>query len=589
MSHQGNSQDLLTRRALALTPLQELLANSQHPLQLIQIRHDLPLQPFQSLQYHLRVFVLFFLVHHFLVAVDGQVVLVGGDIGGGDDKGFLSPVTKDGVDAGGLEVAFDHLPIFVPLGNGVGQVVAALTFQFGTFVVQRVAVGLQIVEPYPLGGATLGKNQDGGADTGVGFEYTAGQADDAFQLVVFQQLPAQLLVGLGGAEQHAVRYDHGGAAAELERAQDVGDKQQLGLFGFHQAEHVGVGVGFVQAALEWRVGQHYVKEVLFLLGVVFLDRFAQGVLVADVCAVHPMQHHVHAGHSQHGGIEVEAPEHVLVDMFPIGFQQVTGVMPVTVLVGDDARLAGVLTIEVFHGAGEKACGTAGRIADNIGRLRCNQLDHGVDDVARRAELAVDAGGGQFAQQVFIDIALHITLVQRQVVDHFHGGGKHRFVLDLEIGIFHVFADMPQAFQGAALFSQPVGLLGFFTQFGEVRVDLVFEVFVQLLAAHVAEVLPAQQLAIRGIGEQPVEGLAGAVGLALGDVFLHVEHAGEHQVADLFDHGQRVGDAAGPEFFPEFVYVVTDFASEHWLSVLYFFKSDSRDAAYRIASDRIVHY
>src|SRR5690606_28625927 len=116
-------------------------------------------------------------------------------------------------------------------------------FQLSALVIQRVAVGLQIVEPHTLRSPALGKNQNGSADPGVGFEHAAGQADDAFELVVFQQLPAQLLVGSGGAEQHAVWHDHGGAATELERAQDVGDEQQFGLFGLDQRQHVRVDVG----------------------------------------------------------------------------------------------------------------------------------------------------------------------------------------------------------------------------------------------------------------------------------------------------------------------------------------------------------
>ncbi|SST08196.1 Uncharacterised protein [Acinetobacter baumannii] len=100
------------------------------------------------------------------------------------------------------------------------------------------------------------------------------------------------------------------------------------------------------------------------------------------------------------------------------------------------------------------------------------------------------------------------------------------------------------------------------ELGEERIDLLLDVAVQLLAAHVAEVLPTQQLAFRGIGEQAVEGLAGTVGFALSHVFLHVEHAGKHQVADLLDYGQRVGDAAGPEFFPELVDIVANFSGEH---------------------------
>ena len=59
------------------------------------------------------------------------------------------------------------------------------------------------------------------------------------------------------------------------------------------------------------------------LGVVLLDRFAEAVLVQDVGAIYPVQHHVHAGNAQHGGVEVEAPEHVLVDVFAEGLKQIT--------------------------------------------------------------------------------------------------------------------------------------------------------------------------------------------------------------------------------------------------------------------------
>ena len=85
----------------------------------------------------------------------------------------------------------------MPLGYSIGQVVAALAFQLGALVVQGVAVGLQVVEPHALGGTALGENQDGGADPGVGLEHATGQADDAFELVVVEQLLTQLLVGLG--------------------------------------------------------------------------------------------------------------------------------------------------------------------------------------------------------------------------------------------------------------------------------------------------------------------------------------------------------------------------------------------------------
>ncbi|MNC35503.1 hypothetical protein D3C75_839900 [compost metagenome] len=155
-----------------------------------------------------------------------------------------------------------------------------------------------------------------------------------------------------------------------------------------------------------------------------LDGFAQGVLVADVRAVHAVEHHVHAGDTQHGGVEVEAPEHLAVDVLAVGFKQVAGVMQVAVFIAEGAVCAGVHAVEVFHTAGEETGCAAGRVADHFGGLRGDQLDHRVDNMARCAELAVDAGGGEFAQQIFVDITFHVALGQRQVVDHLHGGRQH---------------------------------------------------------------------------------------------------------------------------------------------------------------------
>ncbi|MNH24679.1 hypothetical protein D3C79_846280 [compost metagenome] len=91
-------------------------------------------------------------------------------------------------------------------------------------------------------------------------------------------------------------------------------------------------------------------------------------------------------------------------------------------------------------------------------------------MARRTELPVDAGGGELAQQVFVDIALHVALSQRQVVYHLHGRGEYRLVLDLQIGVLHVFADMTKTFALTAL------ALGA-AKLGEERIDLFLEVAV----------------------------------------------------------------------------------------------------------------
>src|SRR5690606_33196432 len=139
-----------------------------------------------------------------------------------------------------------------PAGGRVGEVVV---FDGGAFVVEGVAIGFDVVEEDVVGFAAFGEDQDGGGDAGVGFEDAAGEFDDAFELVVFEQGFAQGLVGVAGAEQHAVGHDHGAAAADAQHAQDEGNEEQLGFFGFDHAGQRGVHVFFVEAAFEGRVGE----------------------------------------------------------------------------------------------------------------------------------------------------------------------------------------------------------------------------------------------------------------------------------------------------------------------------------------------
>ena len=63
----------------------------------------------------------------------------------------------------------------------------------------------------------------------------------------------------------------------------------------------------------------------------------------------------------------------------------------------------------MHHADEETRRAAGRVADDLSRLWLDQIHHQPDDVPRRAELAVDAGRGELAEQVFVEVALGVTL------------------------------------------------------------------------------------------------------------------------------------------------------------------------------------
>jgi hypothetical protein len=47
----------------------------------------------------------------------------------------------------------------------------------------------------------------------------------------------------------------------------------------------------------------------------------------------------------------------------------------------------------------------------------------LDDVARRAELAVLAGAGNLAQHVFVEVALGVAVLHRHMVEHVHHLGQ----------------------------------------------------------------------------------------------------------------------------------------------------------------------
>ena len=161
----------------------------------------------------------------------------------------------------------------VPAGEGVGQVVLGVLVvgqrlggmapsllggqERGALVVEAATVGPEVVEPDVVGaaGVRLGEQQDGGRHAGVRLEHAARQRDDAVELLVLDEDAAQLLVGLGGPEQHAVGHDHRRPAAGLEQPQEQRQEEQLGLLGLDDLQEVLGGVLVVERAGEGRVGE----------------------------------------------------------------------------------------------------------------------------------------------------------------------------------------------------------------------------------------------------------------------------------------------------------------------------------------------
>ena len=210
---------------------------------------------------------------------------------------------------------------------------------------------------------------------------------------------------------------------------------------------------------------------------------------------------------------------------------------------------------------------AGRVADLVAQLGIDQDADHLDDVPRRAELAVLAGRGDLGQQVFVQVALRV--VERlaallplafdlgvDLVDDPDRFDQQRRLGDQERGVLHV----------------PRERLVVAAQALDEREDPVADVGQHLLARQMAEVAPAEfllraPLAVgRGVGalEQRGVRIAGPFGPFLALAVGFVQPAQEQQVADLLHRRQRVGDAAGPELVPQGVDLGFDGFGEHGL-------------------------
>jgi hypothetical protein len=127
--------------------------------------------------------------------------------------------------------------------------------------------------------------------------------------MILHQHAADFLVRGGGAEQHAVRHDNGRAPAGLQELQEQRHEQKLGLLGLDDGEQVFRGGLVIERARERRIGQHEAIAV----GIARM-LLRQRILVADVGIIDAMQRHVHRADPQHGAVEIEAVEHLLVEM-----------------------------------------------------------------------------------------------------------------------------------------------------------------------------------------------------------------------------------------------------------------------------------
>lgn len=254
-----------------------------------------------------------------------------------------------------------------------------------------------------------------------------------------------------------------------------------------------------------------------------------------------MQRHVHAADAQHGVVEVVAVEHPVMEMR--ARRRIV-------------EQLGVLLAQVLARGHQEAAGAAGRVADGVLRRRGRQLHHQLDDVARRAELAVLAGRRDLAQHVLVEVALGVAVLHRHMVQHVHHLGQQAGRGDGEARILHVLA----VGGAVAATRQQAG-----AQEGKHTLAHHGEHLGrrEVLEARPAQVVVAATCGVLALGEDAlVHRALEQEGLAFFQRVRVIQAADEQQVGDLFQHLHRVGDAAGPEGVPDGVDLAADFASEH---------------------------
>ena len=173
-----------------------------------------------------RVIVLL-LIDTFLVPAEREVIAGLFDLRGRHKESLRCPVCVLGRIAG------------APACKAVRQIVLGHGFPL---VVEREAIGLDVIEEDVVCPSALGEDQDPGGHARVGPEHSAGQRDHGFQLVLVHQELAQLTVRTGRAEQHAIGHDGRRPAAGVQHAQDQREEEQLGFLGLDLAQEARVHV-----------------------------------------------------------------------------------------------------------------------------------------------------------------------------------------------------------------------------------------------------------------------------------------------------------------------------------------------------------
>ena len=499
-----------------------MASSREHGLQLLDIREDAGFEVLDFCENDLRQIVGDLGVDGLLVAVQREIVVLAPDFLHGHEEVL-----------GGALAWRGGIALF-PLGDKIGKVV--FIGLLDTLVVEGAAVGLHIVEPDMIGASALGENKDGGGDARVGLEDAGGKGNDGFQLMVVHEHLAHAHMGGAGAEEDSIGNDDGGLAALIEHSEDENEEEEFAFLGLHPAAKAGVHVIGIDRAFERGIRRDDGEAAAGKLGMPLGEAGVEGILVVDAGGLDAVEEKIHGRDAEHGLVEVEALEEPGLNVVAIGFQKVAGkvALHLTVVVASlfDERWSGKLLQEIFDDGDKEARSAGGRIAAAVGGLGIEDFDHGPDDVARGAELPSDACRAELGKEIFVEVALGVSLGQGKLLDSGDRADEEVAGGDEAVRILQKAAE--------------TGALGDFIPHEWEK--LVTDDLEHFVAAEVSEAGPAEILPLGG--ECSCERAREFLSPAFVAGFRDIEQPGEHEVADLLDDGDRIGDAAGVELQPE---------------------------------------
>ena len=101
---------------------------------------------------------------------------------------------------------------------------------------------------------------------------------------------------------------------------------------------------------------------------------------------------------------------------------------------------GVTRANPLGGGDEEAAGAGGGVADEVAGFRGGEFHHEGDDLAGGAELVVLPGDGDFAEHVFVELALGVAVVHGDFIDEVDDFGEEGGGGDGEAGVLHVLSE-----------------------------------------------------------------------------------------------------------------------------------------------------